>query len=143
MQSSIGQNFRLFSAILAKVTCPSNATTPSSPTGFILPLLQQVLWVLQERSSVKDTKHVANAASVGGVFIPAVMESLGLWTPFEARIISQIASWTIIHNSLTSKQAQKNLFQQLSVKLWSYNAKMILHFMATTSRSSICDSPND
>ena len=26
MQSSIGQNFRLFSAILAKVTRPSNAT---------------------------------------------------------------------------------------------------------------------
>ena len=26
MQSSISQNFRLFSAILAKVTCPSNAT---------------------------------------------------------------------------------------------------------------------
>ena len=26
MRSNIGQNFRLFSAILAKVTCPSNAT---------------------------------------------------------------------------------------------------------------------
>lgn len=93
--------------------------------------------------ALKDARHAANVASVGGVFIPVVVESLGLWTPFATRIISQIASRTIIHNGLTSKQAQKNLFQQLSVKLWCYNAKMILHFMAATPRSSICDSPND
>ena len=87
----------------------------------------------------KNARHATNVARVGGVFVPVVVESLGLWTPYASKIISQVASRSTIRNGLSSKQAWKNLFQQLSVKLWCYNAKMVLHFMAAFPHSSLCD----
>ena len=37
---------------------------------------------------------------------------------------------TTVRNGLTVKQATSNLLQQLSVKCWSYNAKMLLQYLS-------------
>ncbi len=45
----------------------------------------------------KDDKHASNVESVDGTFIPLVVESLGLWTPFAAKTLSLIAGRTTLH----------------------------------------------
>ena len=65
----------------------------------------------------KDQRHEANVASTGSIFHPLVCESLGLWSPHSLKY-------------LTESQAVSNIHEQLSVKLWLYNAKRILHRLA-------------
>ena len=80
----------------------------------------------------KDSKYSNTVEKAGGEFVPLAVETLGLWTPF-AR--------TIVHNGLPLKLADMNLIQQLSVKLWSYNAKMILHYFSRQPCNPLWDSP--
>ena len=75
----------------------------------------------------KDQKHAANVELVGGRFHPLMMESLGVWSLSTLRTI---AARTTVRNDLTVKQATCNLLQQLSVKCWSYNAKMLLQYLS-------------
>ena len=84
-----------------------------------------------------DMRHAASVEATGGVFVPLVVESLGVWTPFAKKILSRIAARSIVHNRLSMVEASRNLLQQLCVKLWAYNAKMIL------SRFSLFPSPPD
>ena len=70
-----------------------------------------------------------------GVCPPLVVESLGVWTPSAKNIVSRIAARSIVHNGPLT--ASRNLLQQLSVKLWAYNAKMII------TRFSLFPSPPD
>ena len=62
---------------------------------------------------------------------------------FARKILSQIAARTIVHNGLPLKLADKSLIQQLSVKLWSHNAKMILHHVSRQPSNPLWDSPFD
>ena len=81
----------------------------------------------------KDSKYANTVEKAGGEFVPLAVETLGLWTPFARKMLSQIAARTIVHNGLPLKLADKNIIQQLSVKLWSYNAKMILHLFFSSA----------
>ena len=81
--------------------------------------------------SSKDAKYNASVSAAGGVFIPLAVETFGLWTPFAVKTLKSIASRSTLHNGLTAKDAFKNLIQQLSIKLWSYNSKLILNYLAT------------
>ena len=60
-----------------------------------------------------------------------VVETMGLWSPFALRTLRTIAIRASLHNGLTEKLSFKNLLQQMSVKLWCYNAKLVLHRLST------------
>ena len=74
----------------------------------------------------KDAKYDHNVSSAGCVFFPLVVETLGLWTDSSISLLRRIAARTTLRSGVSQGQAFHNLLQQLSVKLWSYNAKMLL-----------------
>ena len=78
----------------------------------------------------KDKKDLATVEKVGSEFIPLVVETFGVWTPFALKTLQNIADRTTSCSSVPRKVARKNLLQQLSVQLWSNNAKMILRYWA-------------
>jgi len=78
----------------------------------------------------KDEKHLAAVEKVGANFIPLVVETFGVWTPYALRHLHIIADRTTPRSGVPPKLARRNLLQQLSVILWSYNAKMILRHWA-------------
>ena len=81
----------------------------------------------------KDAKHHPSVEQVGGRFVPLMVESLGLWSPYARYMLRSIASRSTFKNDLSSSAAQKNPLEQLSVKLFSYNAKMILNYLQLTN----------
>ena len=78
----------------------------------------------------KDAKHLAIEEKEGGDFIPLVVESFGIWTPFALLVLNSIADHTTTHSGISPKVARRNLLQQLSVCLWVNNAQMILRYWA-------------
>ena len=78
----------------------------------------------------KDAKYDHNVSSAGCVFFPLVVETLGLWTDSSISLLRRIAAHTTLHSGISQGQAFHNLLQQLSVKLWSYNAKMLLRHIS-------------
>ena len=67
----------------------------------------------------KDEKHLAAVEKVGSDFIPLVVETFGVWTPFALKTLQNIADRTTPRSGVPRKVARKNLLQQLSVQLWS------------------------
>ena len=78
----------------------------------------------------KGQRHEANVTSNGSIFHPLVCESLGLWSPHSLEVLKTIARCLSFKRNLTVNQAVSNVHEQLSVKFWLYNAKMILHRLA-------------
>ena len=72
----------------------------------------------------EGTKHATSLGMVGGAFVPLVVKMLGLWTPFALQCLLLIASRTTC--GLSPDEATWHLVQQLSIKLWSYNALLYL-----------------
>ena len=75
----------------------------------------------------KEAKYNHSVCGAGCVFFPLVVETLGLWTD---SLLRHIAAHTTLRSGVSQGQAFHNLFQQLSVKLWSYNAKMLLRHIS-------------
>ena len=73
----------------------------------------------------KDSKHEEDVLSAGGLFFPQVVESLGLWTPSSLHTLRTIASRASSVNGIPLGLAVRNLLQQLSTRLWAYNARML------------------
>ena len=69
-----------------------------------------------------------------------IVESLGLWTAFSVSLLRHIAAHTTFRSGVSPGIAFCNLLQQLSVKLWSYNAKMILRFISLLPDNGVEDS---
>ena len=78
----------------------------------------------------KDSKHRQVVEANGGTFYPLVVESMGLWSPFALKSLRVIAARASRHNGLSENQSFKNLLQQLSIKLWCYNSKLVLNRQA-------------
>ena len=78
----------------------------------------------------KDQHHEAKVTSTGSIFHPLVCESLGLWSQHSLEVLKTIARRLSFKRNLTVSQAVGNIHEQLSVKLWLHNAKMILHRLA-------------
>ena len=78
----------------------------------------------------KDAKYNHNVSSAGCVFFPLVVKTLGLWTDSSISLLRRIAARTTLRSGVSQGQAFHNLLQQLSVKLWSYNAKMLLRHIS-------------
>ena len=74
----------------------------------------------------KDQRHDSLVSSTGSIFYPIVVESLGLWSPNSLQVLKTIARRISFHNNATVSQCMCHLLQQLSCKLWLYNARMIL-----------------
>ena len=72
----------------------------------------------------KDERHEEDVVSSGGLFFPLAVETLGYWTPSSLKTLKTIASKTTC-NTTSLSQAFSNLMQQLSVKLWVYNARLV------------------
>jgi len=78
----------------------------------------------------KDLKHQAVVEEVGCDFIPLVVETFGVWSPLALRTLRTIADRTTARSGVSTKLARKHLLQQLSVSLWTNNARMILRYWA-------------
>ena len=88
----------------------------------------------------KDCKHEGLVPTTGNVFHPLVVESLGFWSPHSLKVIKTIARRLAFHGNLSVSKATTNLHEQLSVKLWLYNAKMLLHRLSLDcSESDLLD----
>ena len=74
----------------------------------------------------KDVKYDQHVWDHGGRFAPLIVESLGLWSPFAISMLRSIAERTTLFNGLDRAKAFVNLLEQLSITLWSYNARMIV-----------------
>ena len=81
----------------------------------------------------KENIHANSVEQSGGAFIPLVVETFGLWTPFARQQLRKIASGTTINSGLSVTKATNNLLQQLSVKLWMHNARIVLTRQAMSS----------
>ena len=78
----------------------------------------------------KDAEYDHNVSSAGCIFFPLVVETLGLWTDSSISLLRRIAAHTTLRSGVSQGQAFHNLLQKLSVKLWSYNTKMLLHHIS-------------
>ena len=74
----------------------------------------------------KDSHYRATVESLGALFFPLVVESFGLWTAHSIKLLKSIAGRVALSANISKSLAYSNLIQQLSIKLWSFNAKMIL-----------------
>ena len=75
--------------------------------------------------AAKDLHHAAAVEQAGGVFLPLAVESFGVWTPHSLATLQRIAAHTTTASGLTAGRAQQNLLQQLSVRLWQFNARLL------------------
>jgi len=78
----------------------------------------------------KDQRHRDTVEEAGCEFIPLVVETFGVWSPFALKSINIIADRTTARSGSSTRSARKNLLQQLSVSLWTSNARMILRYWA-------------
>ena len=77
----------------------------------------------------KDSKHAGSVEEVGGHFYPLVTKMLEVWTSSSFLQLCTFVERITLRNGLSPFITAHNLMQLISVKLWSYNAKMILqHF---------------
>ena len=74
----------------------------------------------------KDDHHESRVTATGSVFHPLVCESLSLWSPHSHHVIKAIAQRLSFEGNMTVTMAVRNLREQMSIKLWSYNVKMLL-----------------
>ena len=81
----------------------------------------------------KDYKHEQLVSKCGGLFYPLALESFGFWTQASLQTLRTTAAKTTTYNGIDLQQAFSNLLQQLSVRLWQHNARMIIcvYFLET------------
>ena len=89
----------------------------------------------------KDIRHEAEVAAMGGLFYPLVVESFGFWTPTSLAVLKAIASKTTTKTRMTFSQAFSNRLEQLSVRLWQFNARMVNARLATELDVELWDLP--
>ena len=73
----------------------------------------------------KDEKHDKVITQEGGHFYPLIVETFGHWSPSSLETLKTIASKASSMNSIPFSQAYSNLMEQLSVRLWQHNAKLL------------------
>ena len=78
----------------------------------------------------KDQRHRDSVEEAGCDFIPLVVETFGVWSPFALKSLNVIADRTTARSGCSTRLARKHLLQQLSVSLWTSNARMILRYWA-------------
>ena len=74
----------------------------------------------------KDAKYDHCISS----FFPLIVETWVLWTDSSISLLHCTTARATLRSSVSQGQTFHNLLQQLSVKLWLYNAKMLLHHIS-------------
>ena len=74
--------------------------------------------------AAKGLLHLAAVEASGGEFFPLVVESFGVWAPCSLDMLRLIASRATTYSGLPTARALSNL-QQLSVLLWTFNARLL------------------
>ena len=87
----------------------------------------------------KDSSYKDIVSENGEVFYPLVVASLGLWSPSSLQILKSICRRTKFHSHLTMSQATFYFHQRLSIKLWLYNAKIILESVSVDCSDDVLD----
>ena len=85
----------------------------------------------------KGARHDTFVTSTGSKFESVVVESFGLWSPHSLRTLKIIARKSSFHSHQTINQAVSNLHQQLSVKLWLYNSRLVLQRLELDCRDTV------
>ena len=67
----------------------------------------------------KDHRHQDVGEEAGCDFVPLVVETFGVWSPFALQTLRTIAERTTAISGASTKQAHKHLLQQFSVPLWT------------------------
>ena len=75
-------------------------------------------------------RHRGVIEEAGCDFIPLVVETFGIWSPFALRTLHSVADRTTARSGASTKVVSRNLLQQLSVSLWTNNARMVLRYWA-------------
>ena len=78
----------------------------------------------------KDQRHQDTVEEAGCDFIPLVVESFGVRSPFALKFINTIADCTTARSGSSIILSRRNLLQQLLVSLLTSTAKMILRYWA-------------
>ena len=74
----------------------------------------------------KDSKYLEAVESAHCLFYPLVIETLGTWSPSSLETLKTIARRTTLSTGSSTSNAVRHLHQQLSVRLWQFNARMVL-----------------
>ena len=61
----------------------------------------------------------------GGHFYPLIVETLGHWSPSSVETLKTIALKASSMNNIPFSETYSNLMEQLSERLWQYNAKLL------------------
>ena len=77
----------------------------------------------------KDSRHEATVWAAGDIFIPLVVETLGLWSPNSLAVLRSVALRTTSKSIASPTLAFCHFPVQLSVCLWRYNSQMLLHHL--------------
>ena len=78
----------------------------------------------------KDYHYEAVVRAARDIFVPLVVESLGVWSPHSLGVLRNIALHTTSKSGAPSTLAFCHLLEQLSVCLWRYNSRMLLHHLS-------------
>ena len=73
----------------------------------------------------KDLHYAAAVEQGGGVFLSLAVESFGVWTPHSFETLKRIAARTTTSSGLMANWALQNVLQQMSVRLWQFNARLV------------------
>ena len=105
------------------------------------PLLPVLGWLLQLERWLRMRSIWLWWRRQEAISFRLVVESFGVWTPFALSILYFIADRTTTRSGISRKMARRNLVQQLSVCLWTNNARMILRYWALQSDDNDFPSP--
>ena len=73
----------------------------------------------------KDRRHEDMVKATRSLFEPLVVETLGLWHPHSMCMLKIIARKTAFYRCQTVSRTLMFLYEQLSVKHWLSNARLI------------------
>ena len=117
-----------FTLTLCMETCVLRCYCEVSITGIFVESVcsfQQV-WLEED----KDAHHDELVQASGGVFVPLVVESLGLWSVASCTVLQDIALRKTTRSDISRDLAYRHLLQKLSVCLWCHNALTFLHLFS-------------
>ena len=86
---------------------------------------------------MEDSCHEDMVKATGSLFEPLVVDALGLWHPHSKRMLKIIARKTAFYCCQTISRTLMFLYEQFSVKLWLFNARLILVRLALDSRDKV------
>ncbi len=90
----------------------------------------------------KDECHRANVSSYSCLFYPLVVKSYGVWVAHSLEMLRSIVKKSLLSSGLSLSQASRQFHEQLSVRLWQYNSRMIsdrLDIVIVDYLPSYCD----